>query len=67
MLKITKVKPLTQDLVFNDEDSTIDRISGDSEVDRVKSKNIIIFNLLAKFKLLIDLSFETSFLTFVAR
>lgn len=57
------MKYLIKDLIFVNESSTIDGI--DDSVNKIggaKSKNMIILNFLAKFKLLIESSFRLSFL-----
>lgn len=56
-----------RNLVFVSQASTIDRMGSNSKIGKAKVKNMIIFNLLTKSKLLVKLSSEMGFLTFEAR
>lgn len=67
MLRTTKMELLAKNLIFVGESSTFDKVSADSKINKTKSKNMIILDLLAKFKPLVELSLETDFLTLRAR
>ena len=65
---ITTVKPSIKDPIFDNEGNAINEVgSSISKVGKAKSKNITISNFLAKFKLLIESSFGSGFLTSKAR
>lgn len=57
----------TGELKSVDKANTINRVGGNSEVGRVKSKNMIIPESLAKSKSLVKPSFRMGFLTSRAR
>lgn len=68
ILKTTGVKSLSKNLLSIGKSSTVNRIdSGDSKIDEVKSKNMVIPDSLAKFKLLIYTNPEIDFLTLRAK
>lgn len=68
MLRIIVVKLLAKNLVSVWESSIVDEMSdGISKVDRAKSKNMVIPDFPAKFKLLVETSFRLDFLISEAR
>lgn len=68
MLKIIRVKSLSRNSISIGKDSIVDGINnGDSKVSRVKFKNIVILDFLAKFILLVHMSSGMGFLTLKAK
>lgn len=64
MSKTSEVEFLAKDPVFDNKNSTIDEINNKNKVCKAKSKNMIIFNLLIKSKLLIESNYNVGFVTF---
>lgn len=73
MLKAIDIKLLVRDIRLIDVSSTIDKIDGNSKVNRIKSwvkaaksNTIIRRDSLIKFKLLVELSYRLDFFTLKA-
>lgn len=68
MLRTTKIKFLSGDLIFVGKNSTINGVSDSiTKINGVKFKNMEILNLLIKSKLLIEISSRADFLTLGVR
>ena len=64
MLKIIAIEYLGKDMVSINENNTIDEVSSSiNKVGRVKFKNIVMSDFLAKSKLLVDISSGLGLLT----